>query len=888
VIVGGLEIRLLGPFEVIRDGQVVPLTSSRLRSVLASIAMSPGEVVSIDDIGTALWAGELPDDPRGSVQTYVARLRRLLGADVIVTEGSGYRLQIPPEDIDAHRFLRLAAVPQGDPDEYRMLSDALALWRGTPFEGVPSEWLAESEAARLVERYLTTFERRADLDLAAGNAAELVPELESMAAAYPLHEPLAARLIIALLRSGRRDEALAAYKTVRDRIVDELGVEPGPELRRLLTDDAEPESVPRQLPADIAHFTGRGDVLAELDGLAAAGGGPVVIAAMHGAGGVGKTAAAVHWAHRNLHRFPDGQLYIDLRGYGPGNPVAPATTLDVLLRDLGVRGAQVPDTVDGRSALLRSLLADRRMLLVLDNARNPEQVRPLLPGSSTMVLITSRNQLRGLVARDGARRVVVDEFTVAESVEFLATALNAHRTPYDVTALTDLAERCGHLPLALAIAAENSGRIDELGAGDLRTVFSWSVRTLDPGTARAFRLLGVHPGADLSTPAAAALFGTAPAAAKRLLDRLVEAHLLEQHRHGRYRMHDLLRAYAAETAAAGADATDATDATDAVARVVEFYVHTAANARIALGRGESLGETGDVPDGIEPLTFADDAEAFAWFDAERAVLVSTVEATGDYRLAEQMSSYLINRYAVDDLLNTQRIAIEAARRAGDVAAEAVAANKLGSVLRVVGDYEAALEHLEEALSLFASIGDDRGQATVLANLGSTLQAMHQLGQAVERHQQGLAIARRSGHTDTVVVVLNNLAMSYLMSHRHDEAVDACRQALDITSSETFRHVAPHLWDTLGQALAGRGSHHEALAAYETALGQVRELGDHWGEAIVLSNLGVVLRDLGRPDEARTSWQQALAVIDRHGIPDGQDFRRGDLQALIDGLATAAS
>ena len=478
-----------------------------------------------------------------------------------------------------------------DGAERGLIDEALGLWRGTPFDGVASRWLADAETPRLVERYLSALERVVDLDIEVGEYDAHVSRLRTEIARHPLRESLWTRLLVVLDRSGRPAEALEQYERVRVRIADELGVDPGPDLRRihaeLLERDAHgPPSTatmptlaaptsrrPHQLPSDIERFTGRSEALAALDALLPLGDAaarPIVIAAVDGLGGIGKTTLAVHWAHRVRDRFPDGQLFVDLRGFGPGTPVEPAAALDILLRGLGLANEQIPNDVDARSALLRTTLAERRVLVVLDNARDSEQVRPLLPGSSSLVVVTSRSQLRGLAAREGAHRVSLGQFASPESAALLAATFGVRRVPYDTQTLTELADLCGHLPLALVIAAEYAARqpetglrdltgklrdepnrLDALDVGDdrasnLRGVFSWSYAALDAEAARLFRLLAGQPAADFSAELAGAVAGVDGEPVRRTLDRLVGVHLLQQSRAGRYQFHDLIRAYAAE------------------------------------------------------------------------------------------------------------------------------------------------------------------------------------------------------------------------------------------------------------------------------------------------------------------------------------------------------
>ncbi|MQA81280.1 MAG: hypothetical protein GEV10_22815 [Streptosporangiales bacterium] len=583
-MIGELEIRVLGPVEARRGGRPVPLATGRQRTLLAVLAMSAGEVLSAETIGDRIWGEVLPVHLRRSVQTLVTRLRQAVGSDAVATAPHGYRLTVEPGCVDAARFLRLvepAPVVRSVADERADLVRALALWRGAPFEGVNSDWLRGVEAPRLLERQLAVVERRIDLDLAAGRHAELVTELGDLTNRHPLRESLWCRLLEALDRCGRQAEVLERYEAVRGTLRDELGADPGPGLRaihaRLLSRTlAEPVQtiVPRQLPPDVPRFTGREDEVEALDALLPASAETPVpmIATVHGAGGMGKSALAVHWAHRVGDLFPDGQLYLDLRGHGPGPPVEPADALLALLRGLGVADDRIPGGLDARSAQFRSLLAERRMLVVLDDARDADQVRPLLVGSRCLVLVTSRRQLRGLVAREGAHRIALGPLAPAASVALLAATLGPYGVAYDSAQLAELARLCGHLPLALGLAGEHAtrqptglasfiaelrhraDRLDLLEVGAergtrVRDAVAWSYRELAPRDARTFRLLGRYPRTRISRTAAAALVGVSSAEVRLSLDRLLDVHLVDELGPGSYEIHELFQLYAAELAA---------------------------------------------------------------------------------------------------------------------------------------------------------------------------------------------------------------------------------------------------------------------------------------------------------------------------------------------------
>jgi len=560
--------------------------------------------VSVDRLTAALWPGGLPLSAAGNLRTYMSALRRALrlgdrdSLPRLTVQSGGYRLELRPSELDLLVFANLAAdgfqaLHRGDPaGAAALLQGALGLWRGQAAEDVAVDGEAAITLTGLEERRLAAEEALAEAQLALGADAQLIARLQGLVAQYPLRERPWGQLMTALCRTGRQAEALAAFRELRRRLADELGVEPDPSLRRLqqqiLRGDTlgspSPRPVriavqvpPAQLPPDITGFTGRVAQLRRLDqALAANRAGRLkapAIWAISGMAGVGKTALAVHWAHQVAEQFSDGQLHVDLRGYAPTPARDPLDVLTRLLHALGVPGEQVPGELDDAAAMHRSLLACKRMLILLDNAATSEQVRPLLPGSpGCLVLVTSRNRLPGLAARDGAARVTLDPLTLAEALALLQKILGPGRVDAEPDAAAEIAARCGRLPLALRIAADRAadrvhrtlaglagqlaatrGRLDVLAAEDdanttVRSVFSWSYQALAPDAARMFRLLGLHPEAEVSVPAAAELAVTTQTAASRLLDQLAGAHLLEETTPGRYRLNGLLRIYAAERA----------------------------------------------------------------------------------------------------------------------------------------------------------------------------------------------------------------------------------------------------------------------------------------------------------------------------------------------------
>ncbi|MEV8378878.1 BTAD domain-containing putative transcriptional regulator [Kribbella sp. NPDC056861] len=566
----GLEVRLLGPFEVLVDDQQVRVVG-RLRSLLAALALRTS-VVGFDDLIAAVWEEhERPSDPRRSLQVAVVRLRALIGGGWIETGSGGYRLT--GARVDAMMLLQATKASRSTVE----LDEVLSCWRGEPLQGVPSALLESTAGPRLTESYLSILERRIDVDLAEGRYAGLVTELRDLAERYPLRESLWVRLIDLLDRSGRRAEALACYEDIRQRIADELGVAPSQDLRSLHGDllaadgapaRAEGSGVPRQLPRKVPRFVGRAENLEALDAALAQQPSGLCLT-LSGPPGVGKTSLALEWSHRVAEAFPDGQLFVDLGGYGIGDPLSSGQALELMLQGLGFEAGRIPSSTDARGALLRTSLADRQLLLVLDDARNADQVRPLLPSSGT-VLVTSRSQLRSLTAREGAVRIAVDGFSPTEARTFLSRSI-----PVPVgsrPAADELARWCDHLPLALAVIAEHAERsrydaVDDLLAefrrhpyvldmfdlGDdqqrgLRASLASSYDALPPDAACLFRLLGRQPGHSMTLTAVVELAKLRRAVLLTSLDRLEEAHLLRRTGPDHFELSELMAAYAEECA----------------------------------------------------------------------------------------------------------------------------------------------------------------------------------------------------------------------------------------------------------------------------------------------------------------------------------------------------
>ncbi|HEV7452929.1 MAG TPA: BTAD domain-containing putative transcriptional regulator, partial [Pseudonocardiaceae bacterium] len=622
----GVEFGLLGGVEVRVDGRLVDVGHARQRCVLVVLVVEANHTVSVDQLVDRVWGDGAPQRARETLYNYLSRLRHVLGPITevdLVRQPGGYVLTVDPMVVDVHRFGHLVAQARAADDEDRALvlfEQALGLWRGEPFAGLDTAWVNALRGPLERDRFAVELDCT-DLHLRRGQHGWLLSEITTRATAHPLDERVADQLMLALYQSGRQAQALEHFQQLRVRLAEELGIDPGPGLQRryeqILTTDpaltppatpsasvsASPPPVPRQLPTHTPHFVGRTAELRQLTTLlntTTAGGGTVVITAIDGTAGIGKTALALHWAHQAAERFPDGQLYVNLRGFDPTNtPVHPTEALRGFLDAFEISPERIPTSVDAQGGLYRSLLTDRRVLVVLDNARDAEQVRPLLPASPTcLVVITSRNQLAGLIAQQGARPVTLDVLTPQEARALLSRHLGPARVSAEPHAITDLINHSARLPLALAIVAARAAthpgfalrvlakelanehtRLDALDTGDptssVRAVFSWSYQHLSPPAARMFRLLGLHPGPDIALPAATQLTDTPPHQARETLGELTRTHLLTQHTPGRYTFHDLLRAYATHLSTTH-DSPD--DQHAALTRLFDHYLHTAAAA----------------------------------------------------------------------------------------------------------------------------------------------------------------------------------------------------------------------------------------------------------------------------------------------------------------------
>ena len=941
-----IDFRVLGPVTV-QIGNASPpvaIPAATLRRLLAALLCHHGRAVAVPDLVEALWPGTSPANPRKALQVYVHRLRRMLADDLRIPHtADGYALLTEADEVDASRFLRLADRArtlrrQGDPaGASEAYTTALGLWRGPAYADVAMGGAVAEEAARLEERRLTAIEDRISADLDLRRHAQLIPELTALTGAHPFRERLCALLLLALYRADRQAEALALFRKIRRVLAEQLGTEPGPPLQRLheavLRGDerlsrldvatldrlaATPQSlsgppavpslvppphavhsampVPRQLPADGSGFTGRRRELDLLDTLA---GGPeqpglVVIA---GSAGVGKTAFAVHWAHRVADRFTDGQLYLNLRGYANTRPMRPVEALAQFLRTLGATSEQMPIDLAEATAFYRSLLAGRRMLILLDNAASVDQIRPLLPGApGCLVVVTSRDRLAGLVAREGAQRLTLDVLDRADALALLAAQLGADRVGAEATAARELAQLCAHLPLALRVAAANltdrphrtlaaqvaelrrEDRLDILAVdGDeettVRAAFDLSYRSVPEPAARQFRMLGLFPGPELTAQAAAALAGVDAVEAAALLDRLARAHLVDQPGAGRYALHDLLRLYAAQQACRYDTEPERAAARDRLHRWYLGRIDAVARllypqfVRIPAPCGATNARPAERP-------FADEAAAMQWLDAELANLVAVIRDAADHgatqaawRLADGLRGYFWTRRHGAEWLAVGEAAVTAAESVDDPQGLAAGHLSLALAYRSLTRYAEAIPHLYACLAASRRASWREAESSALGSLAVVHAILGQPQLAFERLNESLELNRLMGRRASEAVVLGNLSNLRVHLGQLERAISDASAALALYREANSLGGEGLSLTVLGTAHLFLGRPTEALGHLTRSLERFERIGDRYGQA--LSHLGLARchRYAGRYGQAHTYGETALALTretgDRH-------------------------
>ncbi|MEW1859043.1 tetratricopeptide repeat protein [Streptomyces sp. NBC_00669] len=960
---GGLRFAVLGPVRAWRGDVPIGTGAPQQRAVLAALLLRGGRTASASELLDAVWGESPPNTALAALRSYAFRLRKALGPKALVTDSGGYALHVAPDALDYTVVERLAADAEkakaSDPEHARrLLAAALDLWHGEPLAGLPGPY-AETQRSRLAEWRVGLIEARLELDLELGAHAEAVSELTAVSAEHPLRERLRVLLMLALYRSGRQAEALGVYADTRRLLADELGIDPSAELsdlhQRILEADPDlaapvsahagtPEIVrPAQLPASVPDFTGRRAVADELGRQLALAteqgkeGGVMAVSAVAGIGGVGKTTLAVHVAHAVRDAFPDGQLYVDLQGTEP-RPAEPEAVLGAFLRALGVPNPAIPDSLAERAALYRSTLDGRRVLTLLDNAYDAAQIRQLLPGTpGCAALVTSRMRMVDL---EGAHLVDLDVMSPEEALQLFSRIVGEERVAGERQAALAVVGACGFLPLAIRIAAarlaarrtwtvsvlarklaDQRRRLDELRAGDLavKATFALGYGHLSPQQARAFRLLSLPEGPDISLDAAAAVLDLDPYTAEELLETLVDISLIESAAPARYRFHDLLRLYARECAER--DETEQ-ERCSALSRLLDFYLASATAVYALENPGDRVLDHLAVTS-LPGMAFDSREAGLEWLFAEAQVLLAAVEQSADDGCGGLMRKATDLLWAAQDLMESGIYArqyeqaahavVATANACGDALVEGRARVLVAQLLRMTARFAAAdeearramvvglaaedpvtcsyapnlrgiiahqaqrfdvcTEYHEAALEAFRSDGNRHGEASALSNLSRAQLSLGDSDAAVANSQQALAVYRELNVGFRLGNGLYAVAVALTAAGRIDEAVARLNEAVEI-----FRDARQQFWEgmalyRLAEAHRAAGHSLRSAAAAEQALVIQREVGGEWRTANVLTVLGRALADMGQLVRAHACWHDALGMYVALGSPEAQEVRR---------------
>ncbi|MFG2295502.1 BTAD domain-containing putative transcriptional regulator [Streptomyces sp. NPDC048603] len=956
-----LSFKVLGPLEVAADETAIPLGGARQRTILALLLLAPGRVVPVDTMVETVWNSSPPTTARTQVAICVAALRKIFkGAgiddEVIVTAHPGYLLKTDRHRVDTLEFAALVQTAEQHARDGRLqeaahhYAQALALWRGPAFSGVGGQ-VIDDETDRLEEHRLNAYDDSTRVHLELGQHQELIPELIAKVREHPLRERLRHHLMLAQYRSGRRADAMESFREARRHLIDELGIEPGPDLQELhdaiLRDDpfltsvtAEPETatparvhaVPSELPPDVPGFTGRERELADLDSLVAGSeeDRSSTIGVITGTAGIGKSGLATRWAFRVAEHFPDGQLFADLRGYDEHHdPTKTHEVLSRFLRSLGVPAEQVPAELEERVSLYRSLLADRRVLIILDNARSYAQIRPLLPGSGRCcVVVTSRDQLEQLVAWPSQARVHLGVLSEGEAVQLLTTIVGDRRIGPARTDAVRLAELCEHLPLALRIAAarlaskphwpvkflvsrlsDERRRLDELSQGEsqIRASFALSYRYLPSDSARLFRRLGLLDVPDFTAWAAAALLNNEVLDAERLIENLVDAQFLEVVTMDvtgqlRYRFNGLLRLYAAERAL---EEEPEPERLGAVTRFLRTLLTIAEQANRMEDPNATVTHSQVQRRRLQSSLMDDLLTApLEWFEAERPALVASVRQAARMGVADlswdltvSAAPFFAIRNYLEDYQSCCEEALAAAHSVGDALGQGAMHYNLGT-LELGRNLDAAAPHFEEALRFYAEAEDRTGRAMSLRCMAMVDRMRGDLELAMERCGEALPLFREMGDQLGEAHTLNNMAEIELGLGRPEVAMQYAQDAVRVeedSSAEVTRNLAQAL-HRLGRVHLALDQIPEAEAAFLRTVRIVKEKSDMIGLAHALLGLGEARLVRGALEQAETTLVDALDIAEegKNPLAAGQislalarvSQERGDDEAARDHLRCA--
>ncbi|MDG4786001.1 BTAD domain-containing putative transcriptional regulator [Micromonospora sp. WMMD1102] len=903
MVVSGTQVTLLGPVGLTVAGRPVELTG-RQQALLGVLVLEANHVVSVQRITDRIWGDDPPVSAAARVRALVAELRRACGpqgATLVETRSPGYLLRVGDGELDAALFVERVesarrAAFEGRPAEAVADYDAaLTLWRGAPLAGLRGPHV-EAEAVRLTEHRTAALEGRAEAMLALGRLHEAVAELTRLVAEDPLRERSQRLLMLALYSGGRAAEALEVYRDFRTRLIAELGLEPSEELRslhqRVLAGTLEPAGpfppesarIPRQLPADIGRFVGREAELKQLDWLAS---GAARIVLVVGPAGVGKTALAVRWAHRAADDFPDGQLFLGMRGFDPGQLMSPTEALPLLLQALGQAPRDIPADLQAQVALYRSLLADRRVLLVLDNVATAEQVRPVLPGGAgCLVVVTSRDRLGGLVAREGASRLGVAALEPQEAQALLAHGAGTARLRAEPEAAARLAAQCGHMPLALSIAGArlaeqryhtvgdyvaelaDRGRLARLRVdGDehtaVRSTLDLSYQALPAPARRMFRLMSLAPSGGLASASAAALAGVDRGEAEELLDSVARVHLVTEVGVNRFAAHDLLLEYAAERVA---EEDSPTERRQAVRRLMAYYLYSAVGTARAGGFYLISSPPDTIPPHVTPESFRDRSHALAWLDETWEEITAAVHLSADLDarpmaclLVIALQDYLHHFRPLAESVRMANIGLAAAQRAGDLGGQAAMRLSLGHANWRMTRLVAGRAEYERALALARRANWRRGEADALRGIGVTLKQLGRPRQALARYRRSIRIDNALDNARGESSGLNNLASAHLALGRLGPAQRCLTASLPLAERIGDLNMQSIVLVNLGLVRQERGHLAAALHWLERALAVARGAGLPYGEAISFETIGRVHNDAGRWSLAADAHRAALRL-----------------------------
>jgi DNA-binding SARP family transcriptional activator len=923
-----VEWRVLGPVAVLAGDQELPVGRPQQRGLLGFMLLRAGSAVPLTQLIDALWEAP-PATATTQVQACVSGLRRVLravgAAGALRTEPAGYRLAVDPGELDLAVFdqrvhqawTAMAAGRAGEAAEgYRA---ALALWRGAPLGGAAGAYV-DAAAVGLRERMLAAWEALADAELAAGRPDTVALDLRRLCDEHPLREALAERLMLALYRCGRRGDALAAFRRLRQALRDELGVEPGAELaelhRSMLRGETRAERsapdraliavapTPRQLPVAPPILVGRDEQIEALHALAARRGAPVAV--VTGMPGVGKTALVRYWAQRIAGQFPDGQLYADLRGFGPHPlPLPPGDALGGFLVALGIALRRLPAGTDARASLFRELLTGRRVLVVLDNAASADQVRPLLAGTSgSLTVVTSRRALSGLVTAEGAEPLPLAALSLDQARELMLRRVGPVRAGAAPEAIEDIVAACARLPLALTVVAARAAshphfplaalatelrddrlRLDALAADhpatEVRAVLSWSYGTLSAPAARLFRLLGNLPAPEVTPELAASITALPHRPARTALAELAAAHLVEEYLPGRFRLHELLHAYATELTGAADSGADRRAATE---RILDHYLHAAHAASLLLYPELRLQDWPPIP--LEPpaagtvtARLADRDEAVRWFTVEQRPLLDAVRlatASGRDLRAWQLAATLVAPLDLHgrwhELAAAQGSALAASHRLGDPTKEAACHAWLAYLGIKQGQFGDADEHLWCAADLFDRTGDRIGEAHTALMRSWLRERQARFAEALGDAGHALALFEQVGHRLGQARSLINIGWSSALLDDHRRALACCGRVVSDFLDVEDRRAHADAWDCLGYTRHRLGQHRESIVSYRRAVDLRHQVDDPYFEADTLTRLGDVHRDAGDLPATRAAWQRAVTVFADLGYPEAEHVR----------------